>query len=192
MRRTVEIIAATTVAATLALGGCTESSIPTQPVDEPAFFSHEPAPGFSVIRRDAPLASDYSVTRTVGPEGGELELAEAGIRLSVPAGALDRATEITLRARAGSAMAFELAPGGLELDVAATVEVSAVGTQVHALVAGAEPGSTLDGVLGVVFEDEREGPVEPVGVLRAVRSDDAHAIVVQIMSLLGGYATASG
>lgn len=192
MRRSVEIIAATTVAVTLALGGCAESPNPTQPVDEPAFFSHEPAPGYTVIRRDVPLAGDQSVTRTLGPEGGELEIAAAGIRLSIPAGALSRPTEITLRARAGSAMAFELAPGGLELDAAATVEVRAAGTGASTLVAGAEPGSTLDGVLGVVFEDQREGAAEPVGVLRAVRSENDHAIVVEIMSLLAGYATASG
>ncbi|NNF14779.1 MAG: hypothetical protein HKN72_16240 [Gemmatimonadetes bacterium] len=192
MRRTVEIIAATTVAATLALGGCTESSIPTQPVHEPAFFEHEPAPGFSVIRRDAPLARDLSVTRTLGQEGGELELAGAGIRLLIPAGALSRPTDITLRARAGSAMAFELAPGGLELVAAATLEVSSRGTDIEALVASAAPGSILEGVLGVVFEDDHEGAVEPVGVLRAVRSDHHQTIVVEIMSLLAGYATASG
>ncbi len=192
MRRTVEIIAATTVAASLALGGCTESSFPTQPVDAPAFFSHEPAPGFSVIRRDVPLSSDRSVTRTLGPEGGELDLPAAGVRLRIPAGALAQPTEITLRARAGSAIAFELAPGGLELDVAATIEVDAAGTNAEVLVAGAEPGSTLEGVLGVIFEDAREGAVEPVGVLRPVRSDRHNGIVVEIMALLAGYATASG
>lgn len=190
MSRTVEIIAATTLAAALALSGCSESSIPTPPVDAPAFFSPEPAPGFSVIRRNTPLADDLTVTRTLGPEGGHLEIVAAGVRVSIPAGALSEPTEITLRARAGTAMAFELAPGGLELDAVATIEVSAIGTDAGSRLVGVEPGSTLNDVLGVVIDGEREGGVEPVGILRAYGSN--HTIVVEIMSLLAGYATASG
>lgn len=181
MRRTVQVFAAATLAATLTLVGCTESSIPSNLEEEAAFFSHEPAPGFSVILRDAPLPTTLQASAVLGSGGGIVDLPEAGVRLVVPAGALDGATEITLAARAGGPMAFELAPEGLELRAAATLEVD---------VSGASPTSLWDDFLGVAFEGDREGPVEPVGILRAHRDDDV--VTIEFMTLLAGYATASG
>ena len=181
MRRTVKVLATTTLVATLALVGCTESSTPTNLEEQPAFFSHEPAPGFSVVLRDAPLPTSIRASAILGEEGGIVDLPEAGVRLVVPAGALDEATRITLVARAGGAMAFQLAPEGLELREPATLEVD---------ISGADPTSLWNSFLGVAFEGDRDSLVDPVGVLRAHRTNDV--VTVELMVLLAGYATASG
>jgi len=66
-----------------------------------------------VLKRLTPLASDVSVTETIGPNGGSIVLQAAGGKIDIPAGALSAPTVITMTAFAGPNVAYEFAPHGL-------------------------------------------------------------------------------
>ena len=65
------------------------------------------------LLRTTPLPQDITVRQTIGREGGVLAIPAAGISVVVPAGALDRETDITMTARAGSLLAYDFAPHGI-------------------------------------------------------------------------------
>jgi hypothetical protein len=56
---------------------------------------------------------EESVSAVVGPEGATLLLPGADFSLTIPAGALDELTAITVTARAGPFVAYEMQPHGL-------------------------------------------------------------------------------
>jgi hypothetical protein len=79
-----------------------------------------------VLTREDPLLRDEVVSQYVGRWGGTIRLPRAGLTVTVPPGALDRPTRITVRAPAGDLLGYEFAPHGLEFDrpVILTQEVS--------------------------------------------------------------------
>ena len=66
-----------------------------------------------IVPRDVPLASSVQVTKSVGVEGGKIDLPEAGLKLYIPSGALNQATTITVTALAGKGVAYDFQPHGL-------------------------------------------------------------------------------
>ena len=79
------------------------------------------------VVRDEPLAQDITVQETIGPEGGVLQIKEAGLKLEVPAGAVSAPTVFTATALAGSALAYDFGPSGT-FPVALTVRQDLKGT----------------------------------------------------------------
>ena len=71
----------------------------------------------SVLKWVEPLESDEVVTEVIGPDGGKIELKNAGFKLHVPKGALDHEVPITVTAVAGELVGFEFQPHGLEFDL---------------------------------------------------------------------------
>lgn len=69
------------------------------------------------LLRTTPLAQDITVRETIGRAGGVLSIPTAGITVVVPAGALDRDTEISMTARAGSLIAYDFEPHGITFRV---------------------------------------------------------------------------
>jgi hypothetical protein len=65
------------------------------------------------LLRSTPLPEDITVIQTIGRAGGVLSIPAAGVTVVVPPGALDRETEITMTARAGSMVAYDFAPHGV-------------------------------------------------------------------------------
>lgn len=65
------------------------------------------------LQRHTPLAAPITVTKTIGAAGGTLSIPEAGVTVTVPAGALAKATVITMTARAGTLIAYDFAPHGI-------------------------------------------------------------------------------
>jgi len=65
------------------------------------------------LKRSTPLAAPITVTKTIGSAGGTLSIPEAGVTVTVPKGALAKATVITMTARAGSLIAYDFAPHGI-------------------------------------------------------------------------------
>ena len=61
-----------------------------------------------------PLAREVSATALIGREGGTLELPETGLRLVVPADAVDEPTPFRVTARAGRLVAYDFEPEGCE------------------------------------------------------------------------------
>jgi len=67
----------------------------------------------SGLRRNAPLAAAITVTQTIGASGGTLSIPQAGVTVTVPAGAVAGPTMFTMTARAGSIVAYDFAPHGV-------------------------------------------------------------------------------
>ena len=65
-----------------------------------------------VMQRQVPLAETYTVSRYIGFLGGTLAIPEAGVSIYFPPGAMLSSTKITVRAPAGSAVAYEFGPHG--------------------------------------------------------------------------------
>lgn len=190
MRKTVEVTAVFALATAMALAGCSERT-PTGPSADGAtpFFTRAPAAGYDVLRRSTPLAHDVTVVGVVGPEGGRLDVAEAGVTLVIPAGALTRPTRITMTALAGDATAVEFAPHGLEFDIPARIHVRAEGTGAEGTLWRTPNGTTLDSFLGVYFEGRAGVGAEPLETIPTFVLDGAIVFEVEHFS---GYATASG
>lgn len=66
----------------------------------------------TALERSRPLSRDITVRETIDSRGGTIAIPEAGLRVVVPAGAVDRPTEFTATAIAGRAVAYEFAPHG--------------------------------------------------------------------------------
>ncbi len=65
-----------------------------------------------VLQRAVPLPSNVSTTQVIGREGGTLSLPDAGLTVSVPAGAVSVPTLFTVSALAGRPIAYEFGPHG--------------------------------------------------------------------------------
>jgi hypothetical protein len=95
----------------------------------------EPAVQTSLVR-DVALSSDVTVSRSVGVDGGELELPAAGLRVVIPPGALRRTTTITATAIAGDMVAYEFGPHGTRFALPLILIQSTVGTNAGQVPAG--------------------------------------------------------
>jgi hypothetical protein len=81
-----------------------------------------------VLERSTPLAEDLVTAKTIGSTGGTIEVPEAGLRLTIPAGALSRPTEISVRAHAGTLVAYSFEPHGTRFARVVTADQSLTGT----------------------------------------------------------------
>ena len=190
MRRTVEFAAVFALAASAVLTGCTDQTLPLEPADAGSFFTQAPAPGFDVLRRNAPLTAEVSSTGVIGPEGGEIALLGAGITLIVPPGALSESVEITVHAPIGDAVAFQFAPHGLVFDLPASIQVDSRVTNADRFLDETERGgSALDRIMGVYFSGDPEVGVEPLENLDAYLQSGS---IVFDIDHFSGYACASG
>ena len=70
-----------------------------------------------VLTRSRPLASDITVSKEIGPEGGSLELPQTGLTLVVPPGAVMRRITFTVTALGGELVAYEFGPHGSRFPV---------------------------------------------------------------------------
>jgi ZU5 domain len=77
--------------------------------------STAPAPKTRVkpLHRNAKLASVITVSGTIGASGGSLSIPEAGVTVTVPAGALLVPVKISMTALPGDVVAYDFAPHGL-------------------------------------------------------------------------------
>lgn len=81
--------------------------------------------GFNKIGR---LQPGNSASATIGVRGGVLDLPSAGLKVIVPAGALARPTTLSVTQRAGSFLAYEFQPHGLQFARPLTVVQALGGT----------------------------------------------------------------
>ena len=123
--------------AALALGGsgCADQTTPFESISGPSvrvggpFLSLSPVEQtVQVLERSEPLAHDLVTAKVIDERGGVIELADAGLRLTVPAGALQVPTEITVRAHAGSMVAYSFEPHGTRFQEVVMADQSLVGT----------------------------------------------------------------
>jgi hypothetical protein len=116
-----------------------------------------------VVTRNAALETAQSTSATIGVLGGQMSLPGTGLTLIIPALALTAPTTITVTAVAGSEVAYEFEPHGLQFNVPLIVRQSLDGTsasQQHGVIPGvlyggyfADP-SGLDQLTGTALVDE--------------------------------------
>ena len=76
------------------------------------------------LSRAVLLTRDVSQSAIIGPEGGTLEIAASGGRITFPPGALTTPMRVTMTAKAGWNVAYEFAPHGITFAVPVIVEQS--------------------------------------------------------------------
>jgi hypothetical protein len=97
-----------------------------------------------MLDRRAPLAQDEATTVLVGPLGAYVRV-RGEAELFVPMGAVDEDVEITLTALAGSKVAFDLQPHGMQFNKPLTLWIS------KRIV------STTQDLVGVYYDGDAEG-----------------------------------
>lgn len=84
--------------------------------DESDNIVNPPVDTVVALKRSAYLSTDISESAIVGPEGGQIGIAASGGTIIFPAGALRDPTLITMTAKAGWNIAYELEPHGTTFD----------------------------------------------------------------------------
>jgi len=166
------------LALAFALASCSsdQATAPLRPTAPAASLSTKPIGNLTsalhvasakVIRRTSPLQRPITVSKTIGWDGGTLSIPEAGVTVTVPRGALDTSTVITMTARAGAPVAYDFSPHGLTFHQPLTLTQSLNGTNAGPLDlaylqlayytdpslvgdATAVVSELIDGVLGIV------------------------------------------
>ena len=80
------------------------------------------------LQRSTPLAAPITVSKSIGADGGTIAIPQAGVTVTIPRGALAKATTITMTARAGANVAYEFQPHGLTFKVPVKVQQTIAGT----------------------------------------------------------------
>jgi len=87
------------------------------------FFERAPEPGYAAHTwRDAGIG-DFTVTQTIGREGGVIEFQEVGTSIVFPKGALAEDVTIEARAIAGPIIAFEFSRHGIEFQAPVQIRI---------------------------------------------------------------------
>jgi hypothetical protein len=81
-----------------------------------------------LLKRTEDLPGALSATGVIGPNGGQLRIHKAGIRVDFPRGAVDTETRITVTAVPGRVVAYRFEPHGLVFAQPVTVTQSLRGT----------------------------------------------------------------
>lgn len=81
-----------------------------------------------VLERSTPLEEDIVVSQVIGATGGVVAIPAAGLSLHVPAGALSQPTEISVRAHAGTLVAYSFEPHGTQFAQVVSARQSLDGT----------------------------------------------------------------
>ena len=188
------------VAAALLVGGATAcSSDRAAPVGPeaaaPAFkrMKVQPPPGITgaddtvtVTHRAHAIEADVAREAVIGPEGGSLEIREAGMRLVVPRGAVAEPTTFTAVALSGLQVAYEFGPHGLRFPVPLVLEQDTRGLVVPD---GEVPQAGYFGQRGDLLDDSTVGVFTEA---RRGRHDRVAATFSFDIEHFSGYAVATG
>lgn len=66
------------------------------------------------VKRKQPLRQNISSSAVIGPAGGSIEIANAGVQINFSSGAIAVPTTITVTALAGNMLAYEFQPHGIQ------------------------------------------------------------------------------
>ena len=100
------------------LAGCARDAV--SPVEPTAAVPSKPSAGLLSgllqpvlgVKRTTALSKDISVSAVIGKAGGTITIADAGLTLVVPPGAVSSNTKFTATAVAGRMVAYEFEPHG--------------------------------------------------------------------------------
>lgn len=147
----------------------------------------------SVLRRIVPVRSDLVQTVVIGPAGGEIRVAGAGLSVHFPAGAVAAPTSITVTAHAGWQVAYDFQPHGLQFAQPVTITQNLRGT-----LAQWAP-SLLPRLEGDYYDDSTGSPfLDPWNLVAAVKEHlpstvDRRALMLRFdIHHFSGYLVSSG
>jgi hypothetical protein len=106
--------------------------------------------------RQHPLKANVTVTQTIGPNGGQIKIPQAGLTVIFSKGAVQQSTNITVTADAGSLISYEFGPHGTQFLAPVAIE-----QDMQQTTAGPHPDQTLyggympDGVADIVSDSAR-------------------------------------
>ena len=116
------VITSATIA--IAISGCAvDSTAPTTPAAAPSAPSHsllgllQQPVTVTPLLRNSPLSADITASTIVGVLGGSVSIPSAGLTIVIPPLAVAPGTKITVRAIAGSNVAYEFEPHGVRFGV---------------------------------------------------------------------------
>jgi hypothetical protein len=104
--------------------GCSDRSSPVAPSETPVLEIVDPAVVADALHRNKPLRTWEWAAATIGPEGGELTIPAAGLKLKVPAGAVAEPIQFTAVAIPGDIVAYVFGPHGTTFARPLTVKQS--------------------------------------------------------------------
>jgi len=159
MARRRSFFAALLLGATFLVSGCTDQpTTPQTAVADPSYhllndltkqLLPSPEREATVLERSVPLERDEVVSQVVGRWGGIIRLPRAGLTVTVPWGALDGPTRITVTAPAGDLVGYHFEPHGLEFNRPITAVQDLLKTE----------GIGLTGMSAAYFEGDLEPTV---------------------------------
>ena len=176
----------------LALGAsaCTDAGSPLQAVS--ALDVQEGGPYLSlspvretvrVLERSVPLAEAVVVSRVIDSSGGVIEVPAAGLQLTIPAQALQRPTEITVRAHEGRLVAYSFEPHGTRFARVVTADQSLAGTNAEGASERVSGRGYFADPVGVSWDSDQAEVTE----LSLVRSGAGNGEVQFYLNHFSGY-----
>jgi len=120
----------------IAISGCAaDATAPSTPAQAPSGPSQsllgllrEPVT-VTPLLRNTPLPADVSASTLVGTLGGSISIPSAGLNIVIPPLAVAPGTRISVRALAGSNVAYEFEPHGIRFNVPLVATQNLRGTQ---------------------------------------------------------------
>ena len=181
------------VAAIATAGACADQSAPFEAIATPdvrvggPFLSLSPTEHtVQVLEREVALPEDVVVTRVIGVDGGVIEVPEAGLRLSVPRNALHAPTAISVRAHAGTLVAYTFEPHGTQFAQVVSADQSLAGTVAE----GSGVRVSGRGYFSDTESVQWDGSHAAVTELSLVREDAAKTSVQFYLNHFSGYLVA--
>jgi hypothetical protein len=96
----------------------------TTVASEAAAASSRSADVVGLLKRTEPLTEALTASAVIGPQGGRLQIREAGLRVDFPRGAVSSPTRITVTALRGSNVAYVFEPHGITFEEPVTISQS--------------------------------------------------------------------
>lgn len=181
------------VAAIATVGACADQTAPFESITSPdvrvggPFLSLSPTEHtVQVLERTVALPEDVVVSRVIGSEGGVIEIPEAGLRLSVPRNALHAPTNISVRAHAGTLVAYSFEPHGTHFAEVVSADQSLAGT----VAAGSDVRVSGRGYFSDTEAVQWDGSHAAITELSLVREDAASSSVQFYLNHFSGYLVA--
>lgn len=83
----------------------------------------------NVLKRTSPLEKDITVSARIDSRGGAIAIPEAGLQVTIPAGAVATPTTFTVTALKGNLVAYEFGPHGITFPVGLTARQDLASTE---------------------------------------------------------------
>jgi len=188
------------ITALLAMG-CQQAGEPTAPfaartIDVPDSPLRSSGSGkedtLRLLKRTISIKSKLSISKVIGPEGGEIILSGTGAKVIFPAGAVQKAKKITMTARAGNEIVYDFEPHMVfPVPVTIVQELEATNALGNNKILGSLQGGYFDGEFERNLVDDVRRLVKCKEVLPGLLAPDGRKFSFKVTHF-SGYLASSG